>query len=178
MLRILTLLIITYSLVSSAYGQNIFLDRPASFFLKDPDKKPCSKCQENKTIPKNTKIDVESLKKEGIIVPVESIKSISMFIDTNCKFTNNALRDFQQFAQDTKDWKIDVFVSGNFNEFMSLVSKNKDFLKFGVVINFDYLDKKTQENNVTETPTFIIRSNTKILKIAGQPDLKEIIKSL
>ena len=178
LVKIIFLLII---LTTTCFAQNRFVGRKVSFFNKDTEglkEEECRGCYEADINIINTPKQRKSFDNFVYTKPDAERTSIKLFIDTRCKYTRNALKDIGVLASKAPDWNYEVFVIGTSEEFKGFVFNNMDFVKSEIAITHDILNKLSKRNDIKICPTYIIEHKGKTYKIAGQPDLLEVVGNL
>ena len=182
MLRILTLgLFISLFALALAFAN----DRPDFFKeeVKNPQQDECSECSKwPVSLNQELKAKAEGVQKAAhdnfTKKEIQLKKEMILFIDTNCGFSDAAVNTLVKFKKDFPDWKTTgVIISGLKGLKQKLLQKHNYFGN-GIEFSIDLGAKLTRQFNIGRTPSFVISYKGRLYKVAGQPDLNEIISKL
>ena len=177
MLRIIVFFI-SISLLTQ--GLTFADDRSMSFFKVEDQEDDCKGCiKEGSILSIGLKKKVEEIEKDTIRHFAKQGESqdneVILFIDPESRFSDIAVNTLARFKQDHPTWQCKgVMITGLRNLKEKLLQKRSYFtsdIEFSIDIN----GEEAREFDITTTPSYVVIYHGRKYKIAGQPDLDEII---
>ena len=155
-------------------------DRGVSFFKAEDTKEDCKGCiKEGSILNIGIKKKVEEIEKEtrGNFARQDEgqYNEVILFVDPESGFSDVAVNTLARFKQDHPTWQCKgVMITGLRNLKEKLLQKRSYFtsdIEFSIDIN----GEEAREFDITTTPSYVVIYHSRKYKIAGQPDLDEII---
>ncbi len=178
MLRILGVIFIMFLLFPAFAGAGFFEEKDTPV-----QENGCSEC---KSEPANLNTDL----KEKVAAIEKTVSSnfnkqenssnneITLFIDTDCGFSDAAVKALVRFKKDNPGWKVKgVIVTNGVNLKERLLQKQSYFTN-DIEFSIDLSGNLAKKFGILKAPTYVITHNSRYYKITGQPDLNEIISRL
>jgi len=160
-------------------------DRVLSFFKEEDisledDCKPCMKEPDalNPDLKKKTKeIEQEAANNfEGKDKKLNS--EIILFVDPNSPFSDGAVNTLIKFKEDHPGWKVKGIILAGLRGLKEKLLQKENYFSSGIEFSIDLNGNKAREFNITMIPSYVIIYHDRFYKIAGQPDLNEILLRL
>jgi hypothetical protein len=151
-----------------------------SFFKVEDQKEDCKGCiKEGSILSIGLKKKVEEIEKDTSRHFAKQGESqdneVILFIDPESRFSDIAVNTLARFKQDHPTWQCKgVMIAGLRNLKEKLLQKRSYFtsdIEFSIDIN----GEEAREFDITTTPSYVVIYHGRKYKIAGQPDLDEII---
>ena len=155
-------------------------DRSMSFFKVEDQEDDCKGCIKEGSIQSiGLKKKVEEIEKEtsGSFTRQDEERNnkVILFVDSESPFSDVAVNMLARFKQDHPTWQCKgVMITGLRNLKEKLLHKRSYFtsdIEFSIDIN----GEEAREFDITTTPSYVVIYHGRKYKIAGQPDLDEII---
>lgn len=155
-------------------------DRALSFFKvedKEEDCKPCIK--EGSILNISLKKKVEEIKKETTKSFTDNGEKASdeiiLFIDPESTFSDGAVNALIKFKQAHPGWKCKGVMIADLRNLKEKLLQKRDYFANDIEFSVDINGEEVREFSITTTPSYVIIYHGRKYKIAGQPDLDEII---
>jgi len=105
-------------------------------------------------------------------------KEIILFIDPDCGFSDGAVNTLVQFKRDHPDWKVRGVIEADLKDLKQKLIRKGNYFSNGIEFSVDMFSDLAKRFNIHRAPAYIIAYKGKYYKVAGQPDLNEIISKL
>jgi len=187
-LKLLLFIILLFS--KSGYAESRFFDsEEVNFFKKNTLSKEntyCESCNSTAT-PKviDSNFNPELEKKVNYIIEKitnqfkkterDRQKAVYLFVDPKCNFSKQAVRVLADFQERHPTWQNKGYLITPLNNLKDTILRNKDYFKVGIPFTLDIKNTFCEKYNIVKSPTFVILYRGKHYKIAGQPNLEDII---
>jgi hypothetical protein len=83
-----------------------------------------------------------------------------------------------KFKKDFPDWKTKGVIISGLKGLKQKLLQKQNYFGNGIEFSIDLGAKLTRQFNIDRTPSFVISYKGRLYKVAGQPDLNEIISKL
>ncbi len=181
MLRILILSLFTFILTSKVVFADTFDKRVDFFKDKTMQDNGCSECskftQELNPILKD-KINNMQNQVKGSFIQSQAQNKIILFVDLECGYSDGAIDNLIKFKKDNPSWKVEGVVETGLKNLKQKLLMKQSYFGKDVEFSVDLSMNLAKRCGITKTPTYLLSYQGKYYKIAGQPDLKEIILKL
>ena len=158
-------------------------DRSMSFFKVEDQEDDCKGCIKEGSIQSiGLKKKVEEIEKEtsGSFTRQDEERNnkVILFVDSESPFSDVAVNTLARFKQDHPTWQCKgVMITGLRNLKEKLLQK-RNYFTSDIEFSIDINGKEAGAFGITITPSYVIICRGKQYKIAGQPDLDEMISGL
>ena len=178
-------LLISFIVISLLMQGLVFADdRSVSFFKEDASPEDdCKGCiKEGSILSIGLKKKVEEIEKETTKSFVDkgdrTSAEIILFIDPESRFSDGAVNALARFKQDHPSWKCKGAMITGLRSLKGVLLQKKSYFANDIEFSVDINGEEAREFNITTTPSYVIIYHGKPYKIAGQPDLDEIVSRL
>jgi len=103
---------------------------------------------------------------------------IIVFIDPNSPFSDSAVDTLVKFKKDHPDWKVKGVVLSGLRGLKEKLLQKKNYFGSDIEFSIDLSGDAAREFNITRTPAYVITYHGRRYKIAGQPDLDDVLSKL
>ena len=158
-------------------------DRGVSFFKAEDTKEDCKGCiKEGSILSIDLKKKVEEVEKETsrsfASKGERASDEIILFIDPQSDLSDGAVNVLAHFKQNHPAWKCRGILITGLRSLKERLLQKKSYFANDIEFNVDINGEEAREFNITTTPSYVIIYHGKPYKIAGQPDLDEIVSRL
>ena len=155
-------------------------DRSVSFFKVEDQADDCKGCiKEGSILSIGLKKKVEEIEKEtsGNFVRQDEGRDneVSLFIDPESHFSDAAVNTLARFKQDHPNWKCNGVIITGLRSLKEKLLQKRNYFTSDIEFNIDINGEEAREFDITTTPSYVVIYHGRKYKIAGQPDLDEII---
>lgn len=177
MLRILVL----FTGISLLTQELIFADdRGVSFFKAEDQQDDCKGCiKEGSILSIGLKKKVEEIEKEtsGNFARQDEGRDneVILFIDPESSFSDVAVNTLARFKQDHPNWKCKGVMITGLRSLKEKLLQKRNYFTSDIDFSIDINGEEAREFGITTTPSYVVIYHSRKYKIAGQPDLDEII---
>lgn len=178
MLRILVFFVSIYLLTQGLIFAD---DRNVSFFKEDASPEDdCKGCiKEGSILNIGLKKKVEEIERQTIRSFANknerTSNKIILFIDPESSFSDGAVRALAKFKRDHPAWKCKGVMIAGLRSLKERLLQKKSYFANDIEFSVDINGEEAKEFNITTTPSYVIIYHGRKYKIAGQPDLDEIV---
>ena len=103
---------------------------------------------------------------------------IILFVDPEHQFSNGAVDTLVKFKRDHPGWKVKGVILSELRGLKTKLLKKKNYFSSDVEFSIDLNGNKAREFSVTRTPAYVVIYHGRRYKIAGQPDLNDVLSRL
>ena len=159
-------------------------DRSVSFFKEDANPEDdCKGCiKEGSILNIGLKKKVEDIEKETTKSFADNTgrtgSEIILFIDPESPLSDGAVNALAKFKQDHPSWKCRGIMIAGLRSLKGMLLQKKSYFSNDIEFSVDINGEEEGEFNITTTPSYVIIYHGRSYKIAGQPDLDEIVSKL
>lgn len=174
-----------YLAISLLTPSLVFAEKP-NFFEEEnanvqaEDCEPCIK--EPDAVNLDLKKKTEEINREikGNFIDKERNRSseIILFIDPSSTLSDGAVDTLVKFKKDHPNWKVRGVILTDLRGLKDRLLQKKSYFGNDIDFSIDLNGNLAREFNVTNVPSFVIIHYGKYYRIAGQPDLNEILSKL
>ena len=180
MLRLLTFFI---SIALLAQGVTFADDRSVSFFKVEDKEDDCKGCiKEGSILSIGLKKKVEEIEKEtsGNFARQNEGRDneVILFIDPESPFSGVAVNTLARFKQDHPNWRCKGVMVTGLRSLKEKLLQKRNYLTGDIEFSIDINGEEAMEFDITTTPSYVIIYHGRKYKIAGQPDLNNVIAGL
>ena len=101
-----------------------------------------------------------------------------MFIDPEYQFSNGAVDTLVKFKRDHPGWKVKGVILSGLRGLKTKLLQKKNYFSSDIEFSIDLNGAKAREFNITRTPAYVVIYHGRRYKIAGQPDLNDVLSRL
>ncbi len=167
MLRLLTIILFLF-FQQTLYAQNNFIDSKVNFFQEQLPQKTTEPTIKTKATILNTEncttcsfLEVESAQ-EFPYINSKSEGVIKLFIDPDCKYSQEAIKILKETLKVNTDLKGQVYLIAPFKSLIPFSQKNQDLVSDEISIILDTEKTYKKQYKITATPSFIVEAKGKI----------------
>ncbi len=155
---------------------------PALIFAEE-QRQECSRCSKAQNI-LNTEVKEKT---EGIqrLVLSNFVRGqnrfnneITLFVDPDYGFCDLAVKNLIQFKKDNPDWKVKGVIVTAISNLKEKLLRKQNYFSSDIEFSIDLNGNLREEFAITNIPSYVINYKGSYYKIAGQPDLNEILSNL
>ncbi|MBF0217716.1 MAG: hypothetical protein HQL30_12080 [Candidatus Omnitrophica bacterium] len=103
---------------------------------------------------------------------------IYLFLRPDGAYNNEAIMNLVDFKEKNSLWDVKVLVLCTFQEFRDFTRKHTKYFSYGIPFSMDLNNLISDKYGIQYTPSYVICRGEKNYRIAGQPDLNNVIKRL
>ena len=161
-------------------------DRDLSFFKEEntytqtEDCKPCIK--EPGVLNPDLKKKTEEIEREAINNFESKDKKLDneiiLFVDPDGPFSEGAVNTLVKFKKDHPGWKVKGVILAGLRGLKEKLLQKQNYFSSDVEFSIDLNGDKTREFNITSTPAYVVTYHGRRYKIAGQPDLNDVLSRI
>ena len=158
-------------------------DRGVSFFKAEDTKEDCKGCiKEGSILSIDLKKKVEEVEKETsrsfASKGERASDEIILFIDPQSDLSDGAVNVLAHFKQNHPAWKCRGILITGLRGLKEMLLQRRGYFANDIEFSVDINGEEAREFGITTTPSYVIIYHGKEYKIAGQPDLDEIVLRL
>ena len=155
-------------------------DRGVSFFKAEDTKEDCKGCiKEGSILSIDLKKKVEEVEKETsrsfASKGERASDEIILFIDPQSDLSDGAVNELAHFKQNHPAWKCRGILITGLRSLKEMLLQKRSYFTSDIEFSIDINGEEAREFDITTTPSYVVIYHGRKYKIAGQPDLDEII---
>ena len=155
-------------------------DRGMSFFKAEDQEEDCKGCiKEGSILSIGLKKKVEEVEKETTRSFTDkgemTGREIILFVDPESSFSDGAVNALVNFKQSHPGWKCKAVMITGLRNLKEKLLQKRSYFTSDIEFSIDINGEESREFDITTTPSYVVIYHGRKYKIAGQPDLDEII---